>query len=110
METRTITQVKIYILVMNGVYDNAECGSVAAVSTSRDKLIEYYRSQLLPESERFRDEYGRYRSFKKGPLHDYNPLYTFDTKSDMFGHGMVEDWVTEKELDNVTSRYNFIKE
>ena len=110
METRTITQVKIYFLAMNGVYDSAEGGSIAAVSTGRDKLIEYYRSQLLPDNERFRDTYGRYRSFKKGPLHDYNPLYTFDTKSDAFGHGLREEWIPEEDLYDVERRYHFVSE
>ena len=48
METRQVTQVKIYFLFMNGVYDNAEDGSIAAVSTSKDKLISLYHEHLLP--------------------------------------------------------------
>ena len=108
METRTITQVKIYFLVMNGVYDNAEYGSITVVSTSKDRLHGYYESQLLPYEERFRDDCGMYRSFRQGPLYDFNPLSSFEPN--WHGHGMKEEWLTMEELDNVKHRYNFIEE
>lgn len=109
METRQVTQVKIYYLFMNGVYDNAEDGSIAAVSTSKDRLIWAYRENLLPQEERFRDEFHRYRSFKSGPFYDYNPLPDL-MENYQWAHGLKSDWVLEDDLENVKRRYYFIGE
>lgn len=110
METREITQVKIYFLVMNGVWDSAEGGSIAAVSTSKDRLIEFYQSQVIPYEERYRDDMGRYRSFKEGPLYNYNLLMTMDARNSTFGHGLKEEWVLLDDLDDIKHRYHFINE
>ena len=107
METRINTQVKIYFIVMNGVYDNAEVGHIAVISTSREKLIEFYKSQVIDEP--FRDEYGRYRSFKSGPLYDFNPLDSFD-EPDAFGHGVKDEWVSIDELVGAKQRFYFVEE
>ena len=108
METRTITQIKVYYLVMNGVYDNAEGGSIAAVSTSRERLMEFYNRQLLPTEERYRDDMGMFRSFREGPLHNYNPLYSLNPNDSFHGHGLREDWMTMEEFGNVKHRYHYI--
>ena len=109
METRQVTQVQIYFLFMNGVYDNAEDGSIAAVSTSKDKLISLYHEHLLPTEERFRDEFNRYRSFKDGPFYNYNPLPDL-MESPQWAHGLKSDWIPEDELENVKRRCYFIEE
>ena len=110
METREITQVKIYYLVMNGVFDSAEEGHISAVSTSKNRLTEFYNAQLLPIEERFRDDYGRFRSFRRGAFYDFNPLYTFSADQDTFGHGLKEDWLTFDEFENVKRKYYFVEE
>ena len=110
METRTITQIKVYYLAMNGVYDSAEGGSIAAVSTSRERLMELYNREILPAEERYRDDMGRYRSFREGPLHGYNPLYSFNPNDSHFGHGLREEWMMMEEFDNVKHRYHYIPE
>lgn len=109
METRQVTQVKLYYLYMNGVWDNAEGGSIAAVSTSKDRLISLYHEHLLPQGEGFRDELNRYRSFKSGPFYDYNPLPDL-MENYQWAHGLKSDWVLEDELENVKRRYYFIGE
>lgn len=95
---------------MNGVWDSAEVGHIAAVSTSKDRLIEFYQSQVIPYDERYRDDMGRYRSFKQGPLYDYNPLPTMDARNSAFGHGLEEGWIPIQDLDDIKHRYHFINE
>lgn len=109
METRQVTQVKIYYLFMNGVNDRAEDGSIAAVSTSKDRLIAAYRENLLPQEERFRDEFHKYRSFKNGPFYSYNTLFSLEEQSP-WGHGLRSEWVLEDELDNIRRRHYFVEE
>ena len=101
METREIRQVKVYFLVMNGVYDYAEGGSIAAVSTSKDRLLSLYNSEMLPDGE-------RYRGFKEGPFFGYNPLLSMYDST--FGHGLKEEWVTMEELENIKHKYYFVNE
>lgn len=45
METRQVVQVRIYILVMNSIYDRCEGGSIVAVSTDYDRLLQWYGDQ-----------------------------------------------------------------
>ena len=99
METRTITQVHIYYLVLN-TFGAAEDGAIVAISDERQKLVDYYNSQLLVEG--VRDSAGYYHSFEEGSLYNYNPCDI--DRIGLYGHGIHDEWVDE----NVY--YNHIKD
>lgn len=95
METRTITQVKLYKLILNPMADCAESGNIAAISDSYDKLVNWYRSQLNSMGP-WRD--GRwYKVFAAGsPLEWYNPADNLELNNPgLFGHGILDEWVNE---------------
>lgn len=102
METRHITQGHIYYLLLNGVYDRCEDNNIVAVAESVEALNTFYKENLLPPEERYRDDYGMYRSFKKGPLYDYNPI-------DIGMYAGVKDaWIDVHELYDIQSKYNWV--
>lgn len=101
METRQITQVHIYFIVLNGVYDRCEDRNIVAVSDDKNRLMEFYNNNLLPPDNRFRDNAGMFRSFKEGPLYNYNPGYNL---KEIF----KDEWISMEELNNVKSRYYFV--
>lgn len=101
METRQITQVHIHFIVLNGVYDRCEDRNIVVVSDDKGKLKQFYYDNLLPHDNRFRDDTGIYRSFKEGPLYNYNPGYG---PEEIF----KDEWISMDELNNVKSRYCFI--
>ena len=45
VETRTITQVLVWKLILNPMRANTETSSLAAWSDDRDKLLQWYNSQ-----------------------------------------------------------------
>jgi hypothetical protein len=103
METRTVTQTKIYSLIMNPVTANAEAGRITAIAFEKEKLVAWYESQK--HTEKWKDG-GFYKTFKPGShLEWFNPLYTFEP--DDFGHGIHEEWVV---LDHVNiSNYYIVR-
>ena len=107
METKQVTIARIYLLVMNSVYSNAEYGTIVAVAFSYDKLYNFYLEQL--EKEPYRDDY--YRNFKKdGPLYNYNPLPSLALNElDSFNHGIRDQWIDVEEIDRVRSNYYVIE-
>ena len=99
MEIRQITQVKIYILVLNNMYDRCEDGNIVAISSEYENLIKYYNDNLLTDP--IRDNEGYLHSFKEGGLYFYNPCYSLEVGSvDSFGHGIHFEWCTEDILYN----------
>lgn len=111
METRQITQGHIYYLVMNGVYDRCEDRNIVAVAENAETLISLYNDNLLPYDERYRDDMNRYRSFKEGILHNYNPV-PFDLHSieSYDGLGIKDTWVDTNELYDIRSRFTWVGE
>ena len=106
METRQVTEVKIYKLIMNSVYDRAEVLSVVAISDDYDRLCNFYRSQLIdPEV----DEYGYLRHFKEGELRNYNPVYDLQLK-DYDDRGISSEWIPLDQYDKIrySGSYNGI--
>ena len=101
METRQITQVHIYFIVLNGVYDRCEDRNIVVVSDDNGKLRQFYYDNLLQYDQRFRDDTGIYRSFKEGVLYNYNPG---NYPEEIF----KDEWILMDDLDNVKSRYCFI--
>lgn len=105
METRQITEVHIYVLVLNTV-GAAESCEIAAVSDDYQKLVDFYNSQLLPVNERFRNNVGFFRSFKEGPLYDLNPCNSLELNdTSQFRHGIHDEWVNANNLDWIRNQY-----
>lgn len=104
MEIRTITQGKIYYLVMNPVTDRAESGKITVMSDTKQRLIDFYNEQHVPVYDD-----GNFRKvFKQGgPLEWYNPVWSFDGL-DTFGHGIHVDWIDLENLPNLKGKYYFI--
>lgn len=94
MEARTITQVRIYILVLN-TFGRMEDNRIAAISGNYQDLVDLYNSQLLQEP--YRDEDGYYHTFdEKGPLRRLNPCLSLELNEvDMFGYGIHDEWINE---------------
>ncbi len=90
METRTITQVKAYKLLLNPMHARTETISLVAISYDRQELIDWYESLKV---ESYIEE-NWHKTFKKGSkLEWYNP---FDHSS--YG-GIQEEWTTLEEID-----------
>lgn len=94
METRTITQVRVYKLILNPMTANAEAGEIVAISTDYQKLVDWYESQKAPEM--WRD--GRWnKTFAEGsPLEWYNPDNIELNAPSCFGQGIRDEWVKEE--------------
>lgn len=106
METTTITQVKLYVLVLN-TFGAAESGEVVAVSDDYQRLVSWYRDQFADEPYR---EDGWHKTFKKGsPIEYNNPCATTALNETYpFGHGIHDEWVELGELDRIRNQFNWI--
>lgn len=94
MEIRQITQVKIYVLVLNNMYGRCEEGDIVAISPEYENLIKYYNDNLLTVP--IRDDEGYLHSFKEGDLYFYNHCDSLEVEyNDLFGHGIHFEWCTE---------------
>jgi hypothetical protein len=104
METRQVTETKIYKLVLNPMRDNTEQGSLVAISFDKQKLIEWHNRQLAtepytdngsPSFECHGDSHNWHKSFiKGGELEWFNPCDNFN-EPNHWGHGISEEWVQE---------------
>ena len=101
MQTRQITQVYIYQLFMNLMRDRMEACQILAISTDKQRLINWYNEQKTAEGwdDDFSEPGKTYRKkFKKGSrLEWFNPL---DNDDDFIGinrhgHGIQENWINE---------------
>lgn len=94
MQTRETKQIRVYKLVLNNMTCNAEQGSIVAISTSHEKLVDWYHSQIAPKP--WKDGQWR-KTFAKGsPLEWYNPCHSLQLHDTYpFGHGVSDEWVRE---------------
>ena len=97
METRNITQVRVFVLVLNDMrFPKIEMGRIVAVSTSYEKLVELYNSNKAESqySENVND-YNWNKTFKKDSVLEwYNPVYSLELNyNDEFGHGIHDEWL-----------------
>lgn len=108
METRQITQVKVYILALNCMRHRIEQRTIIAVSYEKEKLISWYNSlrtepyttEGSPSFEVHGDSHKWRKFFKAGSeLEWYNPCYD-DFTVNSFGHGISEQWVTKEVAEN----------
>lgn len=113
METRQITQVKIYKLVLNPMRGNTEDAQMVAIAYDRQRLIDWYEQQKeteayaevgSPSFECHGDSHRWHKTFKKNsPLEWFNPCYG-DFTPDHYGHGIQEEWTTEEAIANFLAR------
>lgn len=107
METRIITQVRIYKLILNHMSDRCESATIVAISGDYNRLVSWYREQKLPQP--YRDNSGWYRTFADGThLHWFNPADTLELNCpDHWGHGITDEWVNEDVWRNVCASGRF---
>lgn len=106
METRTSTQVRIYVLVLN-TFGAAEEGEIVAISDDYNRLVSWYNDQFAQEGYR---EDGWYKTFKKGsPIEYNNPCATTAlNETRPFGHGIHDAWVDLDELYLIKAIYYWV--
>ncbi len=111
METRQVTETKIYLLVLNDMRSNTEQKSPYAWSFDKQKLIDWYeRQKILGDS--LKDEgapsfecHGSSHTWHKtfnigGSLEWCNPYNEFRPDDNSFepnsyGHGIHEEWIKD---------------
>ena len=112
MEARSITQVRIYRLILNPMAGRCEDGTIVAISGDYNRLVSWYEEQKAPEP--YRDADGWYRTFTEGsPLHWYNPANTLDLNCpDHWVHGITDEWVNEDVWMNIrrSGMYHIVEE
>lgn len=112
MEARTITQVRIYKLILNHMGDICEGATIVAISGDYNRLVSWYEEQKAPTP--YRDDSGWYITFAEdSPLHWYNPADTLELNCpDHWGHGITDEWVYEDVWHNVRSsgRFHIVEE
>ena len=107
MKTRTVEEVRIYVLVLN-TFGKAESGEIVAISDDYEKLVSWYKDQFNLE--------GTYRegdllkTFKKGSLIEYNnPCRSIQLNDTYpFGHGIHDEWISLEQFYSLGNRYNVI--
>lgn len=108
METRQITEVKIYKLILNPMRSNTEDATIVAIAYERQKLIDWYNSlkaievlveEGAPSFECHGDSHRWHKTFKIGSeLEWYNPCGNFERNH--YGHGISEEWAREQAVQN----------
>ena len=114
METRFVEQVKIYAMRLNPMRANTEANEVVAISYDKQALINYYNSQLAPEGyveegspsfDCHGDTHRWHKSFIKGNLEWFNPLYDINS-TDHYGHGIDNGiWVDKEDAGSIAGRF-----
>lgn len=98
METKDITQVKVYWLILNTFW-RAEDWELVALSYSLEKLKEWYDEQLLEESERI--NWWSYSFKEDSILRNYNPWW-INSADSIFWHWYfsqrIEEWVIRSDM------------
>ena len=107
METRTVEEVRIYVLILN-TFGAAEEGTVVAVSDNYNKLVSWYRDQFNPGGKYNED--GWVKTFRKGSLIEYNnPCSSLELNdTHPFGHGIHDEWISLEEFYSLGNTYNVI--
>jgi hypothetical protein len=109
VETRQVTQVMVWKLILNPMRANTEASNLVACSDDKDKLINWYKSQLTepysdngsPSFECHGDSHNWYKVFAKGSqLEWYNPMSP-DCTVNHYGQGLQSEWVNEDILSNI---------
>ena len=101
-----VTEVKIYVLVLN-TFGAAEEGRIVAVSSDYQTLIDWYKSQFADKP--YKDGVWL-KHFKPGSLTECNnPCRSMKLNDTYpFGYGIHDEWVAEHNLHTIQSEYNWI--
>lgn len=109
MESRQITEYKVYRLILNPMRGNTEDAITVAISYEKQKLINWYNSQLatevyvkegLPSFEVHGDSHRWHKTFREGSdLEWYNPCYD-NFEPDRYHHGISSLWAQEQHILN----------
>jgi hypothetical protein len=106
METRTITQRKIYSLVLNPMTDRVESARVTAIAYDESKLRDFYQNEIAEEPY---EDHNYHKVFKKGgPLEWYNPADINIPENNFYGHGIHSEWVNEEVCESIEQNYLLI--
>ena len=108
-ETRTVTQVKIWKLIMNPVWDRLESRQIVVWSDDKEKLVNYYNQSKV---EPYQEESGRggghkwYLNFSPTSfMHKFNPLDTPSLDPNDWGHGIFWEWVDSEIIDGIDQKH-----
>ena len=98
METREIKQIKIWKLLMHAT--NREDWELVAISSDRQKLIDWYKEQQCDTYTEFVDGLGDYaKHFKKGtPLEWFEPVENIEQEAMDYEYGTSSEWINESEF------------
>ena len=118
METRAITEVKIYVLIMNNMRGQYEDTVIVAVSDGPNKLRNFIDSERV---EKYRDEddlnmvgFPLTKTFRKGgPLEYFNAPYISEDIRPIDSirpgdTGIFYEWVNIESLPNIRDRHRFL--
>lgn len=106
METRTVEEARIYVLVLN-TFGSAESGEIVAVSDNYIRLVDWYRSQFADKPYR---ENGWLKTFKKGsPIEYNNPCGSVELNDvNHWNHGIHNEWINLASIADIQNRYNWV--
>jgi hypothetical protein len=114
LETRQVTQVMVWKLILNPMRANTEASNLVAWSDDKDKLLNWYKSQLVepytdngsPSFECHGESHNWYKVFAKGSeLEWYNPMDNEEGYPNHYGHGLQNEWVDIDILPNISVGY-----
>jgi len=109
IQTRTITQVLVWKLILNPMTSNTESSELVAWSDDKDKLLEWYNNHIVtPYTENGHSTFechgtshDWYKTFEKGSILEwYNPMSP-DGTVNHYGQGLQCEWVNEDILPNI---------
>lgn len=107
MKTRSIQEVRIYILVLNPINGAAEDGSIVAISDDYSRLVGWYQDRFA--SEQWKDGSWHKTFTKDSPLEWYNPCYSLELNdAQPFGHGIHDEWISTEDLYEIRNRYLYV--
>lgn len=101
METRNITQIKVYKLILNPMTGRAEDENIAAMSTSKEGLENLLKEEKV---EYYSDE-GWNKNFRQGGLLEW---YNYARGAWEKGELIEEEWVEEDVYEEIKQLRNFI--
>lgn len=111
METRQITQVKLYVLRLNSIFANAEQGNIVLVSPELSHLQDHYFKNRCAPYHKMDEAFGinYIRNFAESShLVDYNPsdYEVHQCCIDEFSHGILEEWVNIEDLEEIRTAHS----
>lgn len=110
METRLITQVKLYMLRLNSIFGNAEQANIVLVSPELSHLQNYYFKNRCEPYNKINEAFGmgyiRYFA-ESSHLVDYNPAdYEVNQGCTYDGaHGIIVEWVNMEDLEKIKKAF-----